>query len=59
MNNESKLNPTTPLQCKDGRWVSSVILKNDNNGNPLRKSIFADSKSECEKKMKEFLDKCK
>lgn len=57
--NELKVNftrtPSTPALCKDGRWVSSVMVKNDN-GKALRKSVFAESKNECEQKMKEFLE---
>ena len=38
----------------DGRWEGRVIVGYDDNGKPIQKSVFAKTKTECNKKLKQL-----
>lgn len=40
----------------DGRWEGRVIVGYDDNGKPIQKSVFAKTKTECNKKLKQLKD---
>ena len=41
--------------CKDGRWEGRIIVDYDEKGNPKGKSVFAKTKTECEKKLAKMI----
>lgn len=45
----------TLTERKDGRWEGRVVVGYDDNGKAIRKSVFAPSKTECQKKLKELV----
>ena len=44
----------TIRERKDGRWEGRIIIGYDDNGKPKSKSVFAPTKTECAKKLKEL-----
>jgi hypothetical protein len=44
----------TIRECKDGRWEGRIIIGYDDNGKAKTKSVFAPTKTECAKKLKEL-----
>ena len=46
----------TLIERKDGRWEGRAVVGYDDNGKAVRKSVLAQTKAECQKKLKELIN---